>query len=204
MNGSVVRFAVPSAVQVTGASLTTAEEERAAALRDLDDRTAYVAAHLLARQVTAELLGIEPVSVVLTQTCVDCGGPHGRPSVQGDPDVWVTLSHTRGAVAAIAATGPCGVDVEQIGPRPVPTAAFTPDEIVSIAEAADPVLLGTRLWVAKEAAVKAGLTTLDGLADSPAPVLDGVLLGGGSAHSKAAAGRWSHDGLLGAWLVVSR
>lgn len=200
--GSVVRFSRPALVDVPGAVLTDPEEGRAAALRDSANREAFVAAHLLVRQVVGELLGVPPAVVRLHQECATCGGPHGRPCVVGYPAVHATLAHTRGAVAAVAAFAPCGVDVEVIGPRAVPAAALTDAERVVVGAAPDPVRAGTELWVSKECAVKAGLATLEEFAALAAPDLGAVRLQGATATSRAGAGRWAHASVVGAWLVA--
>ena len=76
-----------------------------ACLRFAADRDAYTAAHLLVRACAGALLGVPASSVGLEQQCPRCGGVgHGRPSIAGEPGVFVSLSHTRGYVAAVAAT----------------------------------------------------------------------------------------------------
>lgn len=156
-----VRFAV-----VTGAEdatlLNATERERCARLRQPDDRAAFVAAHVLLRECVASLLGLPPQGVTISQRCARCAGPHGRPTVIGHPGLYASLSHARTHVAAVAAWSPCGVDVEQARPmRPRPE-TLTPDEHGWLAQQADPTA-GLRLWVRKEALVKAGVGTLDTL-----------------------------------------
>ncbi|MEO9323377.1 4'-phosphopantetheinyl transferase superfamily protein [Nocardioides sp. C4-1] len=194
----VVRFAdVGAAVPTSG--LSTTELARHDALVDAADRAAYAAAHLLLRDVVGELVGVAAHEVALEQRCPTCGGPHGRPRVVGHPGVHATLSHTRGAVAAVASSAPCGVDVERV--RPGLTA---PPDVLTDAEA---VWLGARpastsaadlarLWVRKEALVKAGVTDLDGVGsldvladDGPATLAHGFELvtweGGGAVGAAA-------------------
>jgi 4'-phosphopantetheinyl transferase len=88
------------------------EWDRAAAFRFPRDAADFVAAHVLVRLVAAELLGPTADRLTLAQRCQRCGGPHGQPSIVESPDLAVSLSHTPGYVAAVAGSGPLGVDVE--------------------------------------------------------------------------------------------
>jgi 4'-phosphopantetheinyl transferase len=201
------------------ASLTPLERRRRDRLVRPADREAYAAAHGLVRECAAELLGLAPGAVVLAQTCPTCGGTgHGAPRLVGHAEVAVSLSHTDGYVAAIAATrlgqatgrstgrrpgrgdsagrAPrVGIDVERV--RDVPADAFSARERRWVAAASDAPAAGTTLWVRKEALVKSGLLDLDGLADcdvlgddGPAPAVRGHAVHG-----------WSADGVVGAWAV---
>ncbi|WP_236242995.1 hypothetical protein [Streptomyces sp. CC228A] len=94
-------------------ALAPYEQDRAARLAPGQQRDDYLAAHVLVRVCAARLLGVDPAVLVLGQRCAGCGGEdHGRPFLRGLPGVGVSLSHTRGAVAAAAGPGPVGVDVE--------------------------------------------------------------------------------------------
>lgn len=177
---NVTRFATPEAVEV-GAELTPIEVARRDRLIRPEDRAAYAAAHLLVRACVAELLGVEPGCLTLAQRCASCGGEdHGRPRILGHPGVHVSLSHTPGQVAAVAAYAPCGVDVEST-PATVPSRALTERERAWVRSQPDPPLAFTRLWVRKEALVKAGVADrpdrVDALGpDGPADVVAGVRL----------------------------
>src|SRR5690606_28126603 len=109
-----VRFArVHDVLAEDGGHLTATESARNARLRHPSDRDAHRAARLLTRRVAARLLGLAPELVEIGQECADCGSTeHGRPFVISHSGLFVSLSHTRGRVAAIAATRPCGIDVE--------------------------------------------------------------------------------------------
>jgi 4'-phosphopantetheinyl transferase len=152
------------------APLTDAELERAARLANSPDRDDYVAAHLLVRRVAANQLRVPPPAVKLQQRCEACGGPHGRPEVPGSNGLWLSLSHTHGWVGAVAADRPCGIDVEIVaGP---PTVDLV-DTVLTEAEQRWMVTLPdnrlppefARLWVRKEAVVKAGAARLDDIGD---------------------------------------
>lgn len=157
------------------AELEGYERDRIARLRNPADRLAYLLGHLLVREVAGELLAQSHLR--LRQQCPGCGGSgHGRPFVVGtdddrdEPAVSISLSHsvrTRGygeadsiLVAALAALSsrPVGIDVEHADAR-VPRRAFTDRETAALAQGLSPV----QVWTRKEAAVKAGATTLDRL-----------------------------------------
>ncbi len=157
----VVRFAT-----VVGgyddALLTRAELSRRDRLQRANDRDAYTAAHILVRECAAELCGVPTDAIVIEQRCPECGEPgHGRPYVADRPDVHVSLSHSRRHAAAIAGWQPCGIDVEDTARKvaPIPR-ALSPDERGWLATQPDPGAAFLRLWVRKEAVVKAGTGTL--------------------------------------------
>lgn len=152
---------------VTGAAdpslLTDAERSRAAALRTPALRAAFVAAHVLVRECAGELAGLDPGQLVVVQRCPHCDRPHGRPQIRDRPDLHVSLSHTSGFVAAAAACEPCGIDVETVRPvQPLP-AALSVRERQWVDSQPDPAVAFLRLWVRKEALVKAGAGALDRL-----------------------------------------
>ncbi|WP_054682194.1 4'-phosphopantetheinyl transferase family protein [Microbacterium sp. No. 7] len=175
------------------ASLTDVETARRDRLVHAEDRAAYEAAHLLARDVAGELLGRDPGALVLAQRCEGCGSDeHGVPRIVGAPDdVHVSLSHARGVVAAIAARRPCGVDVERM-PGAVPAGALTPAERAWLEGEAQPARAALALWTRKECLVKAGLATLDRVhAVDARRAPDGVRFG-----------EWQGRSALGSWCVV--
>ncbi|MFB6893153.1 4'-phosphopantetheinyl transferase family protein [Kitasatospora sp. NPDC056327] len=149
--------------------LTAGEKERAARFRHESGRVDFVAAHVLVRLCAADLLGVPATALTLAQHCPDCGkADHGKPYLPDHPAVSVSLSHTRGVVAAAAGHRPIGVDVEltdrggtllDVAPR-----VLAPEELRQVREHADPARAFLRLWVRKEALIKIGRTSLDGLA----------------------------------------
>jgi 4'-phosphopantetheinyl transferase len=164
--------------------LTALERERAARFRLPSARTDFVAAHLLVRECAARLLGRPAAGLTLLQRCPDCArDDHGKPYLDGHPEVEVSLSHGRGVVAAAAGLHPVGVDVEQPSKG---TAAEVMERVLSAGELArvrahaEPDRAFLRLWVRKEAMVKLGRTTLDTLTqvDLSALELDGSPLRG--------------------------
>ncbi|WP_052411251.1 4'-phosphopantetheinyl transferase family protein [Streptomyces sp. NRRL S-118] len=146
--------------------LTRAERDRADALRSAADRDDFVAAHALVRFCAAELLGRPARSLAVVQSCDRCDRPHGRPRLDRPAGVGVSLAHSRGWVAAAAAHGPVGIDIEAddgVTPldRHVAARACGPAELSELAAAADPRRTFLRQWVRKEALVKVGEGALD-------------------------------------------
>ena len=93
--------------------LSDEERSRAEAFLRSVDRDRYLVAHTALRRELAERLGTSPAEVPLTRAdCPLCGGPHGRPSVPGDP-LHFSLSHAGDLVLLAFAGRPVGVDVEQ-------------------------------------------------------------------------------------------
>ncbi|WP_166389765.1 4'-phosphopantetheinyl transferase superfamily protein [Nocardioides ochotonae] len=203
----VVAFVRVADVDVAGPELLgPAELERLARLRRPEDRAAYRAAHVLVRRCAAQLLGADVAELVLRQECPGCGGTdHGRPALAGRPGVGLALSHSGAHVAAAAVHGRCGVDVEDLPGERVPDRVLAPAErdwLAHGAGRADPGA-GLRLWVRKEALVKAGAATL-----GDAAALD--LVGAADARDGLRArahgfdlGEWRTADAVGAWAVPS-
>ncbi|TCO13132.1 4'-phosphopantetheinyl transferase superfamily protein [Kribbella steppae] len=107
------------------------------------------------RSAAKELL-LELAGSLLERTAVLRHEPSGRPYVDG---LAVSLSHSRSLVAvAASATGPVGVDVEDVYPRDVSGLArrwFDPSELEWMAGEADELTAFLQLWTAKEAVGKA-------------------------------------------------
>lgn len=170
--------------------LTSDEVTRARRLLRREDREDYVAAHVLARELVAELVGSAPSHVRITQECPHCGARgHGRPSVASSaPDQpGVSWSHSSGRVAAAAVMdAQLGIDVERLNgvqpDRDLVLAALPDDEARTVLDASDPERAFLALWTRKEALVKMGSLTLDDatgltlaamLASSPTVSLNG-------------------------------
>ena len=92
--------------------LSEEERVRGAAFRLQADRDRYHVAHTVLRHELAARLATTPSAVTLTRAdCPLCGGPHGRPSLPGDP-LHFSLSHAGDLVLLAFAPTPVGVDVE--------------------------------------------------------------------------------------------
>ena len=180
----VARFAATGEVAVE-AELTEAERVRHHRLRFAVDRDAYRSAHLLVRECAGAVLGVPASEVRLEQRCPRCGDVgHGRPSIAGEPDVWVSLSHTRGYVAAVAATMGCGIDLQTIAPS-IPRTAVTSRERSWLDAQSDASTAFTRLWVRKEALIKVGV------ADDPSAVEVVSVSGPTDRHGEFALSEWA-------------
>ncbi|MFG3228195.1 4'-phosphopantetheinyl transferase family protein [Kitasatospora sp. NPDC048194] len=148
--------------------LTTVERERAARFRHASGRADFTAGHILVRLCAARLLGLPAAELVLAQECPDCGlADHGKPYLPDHPEVHVSLSHTRGVVAAGAGRLPIGVDVELAARggslRAVARRVLTPAELALVEAAPEPDQAFLRQWVRKESLIKVGRATLDTL-----------------------------------------
>ena len=163
------------------ALLTGAEQHRATRFRFDCDRRDFVAAHILARVAGGAVMGVDPRSLTLVQRCAECGDAHGVPFFAEAPALGVSLSHTRGHVAAAVGPGPVGVDTEETAsPRllvdeTLASAVLARGEMELLAAAPDRRHAFVRLWVRKEAMVKSGRGSLDDLSAvdvSATPLVD--------------------------------
>ncbi|GGZ69838.1 hypothetical protein GCM10010371_32130 [Streptomyces subrutilus] len=154
--------------------LTRTELARAGALRSAGDRDDFLAAHALVRLCAGRLLGRPAHSLTVVQSCGRCPRPHGRPRLAEAPGTGVSLAHTPGWVAAAAASGPVGVDLETVDGRPpdprTTALACTREERAALAAADHPQRAFLRQWVRKESLVKVGAGTLDEAARLDLPV----------------------------------
>ncbi|GGQ20421.1 4'-phosphopantetheinyl transferase family protein [Streptomyces virginiae] len=154
--------------------LTRTELDRAGALRSAGDRDDFLAAHALVRLCAGRLLGRPAQGLTVVQSCGSCDRPHGRPRLAEAPGTGVSLAHTRGWVAAAAADGPVGVDVEAVGAGDVDwrtaQAVCTEEELAALRADTHPRRAFLRQWVRKESLVKVGVGTLDEPARLDVPV----------------------------------
>jgi len=121
----------PGAVDVRGVLplLSAVERIRFDETADAATATRFAVGRAALRVLVAELLtekarsrdeeaaAIAPADILVSATCEQCGGPHGRPTVEapsrkGKP-VSVSIAHCRAGVAVAASwNGSIGVDVE--------------------------------------------------------------------------------------------
>jgi 4'-phosphopantetheinyl transferase len=153
--------------------LSEPERVRAQRFRREKDRLDFIAAHLLAREVVAELLGVASGEVRLAQSCPDCGADdHGPPhvSVLGRQAVFTSWSHSAGRIGAVAALAPVGFDLERVtSGRSVAEAeahVLSPGESAQVRDSADPRVAFLHWWTRKEALVKVGAIELDDFGDT--------------------------------------
>jgi 4'-phosphopantetheinyl transferase len=141
--------------------LDEVERERRDRYLRTEDRDRFTLGVAVSRLVLGPLLGVPPDRVPLDRACPDCGKPHGRPTVAGGPQLSVSHSGDRVAVA-FASAGPVGVDVEAIRPLDagIERHVLAPDESAASPSGAFDVDSLLSYWTRKEAIVKA---TGDGL-----------------------------------------
>ena len=130
----------------------------------------------LLRLLVARHIGGAAADVQITARCQDCGGPHGRPTVDTAPHLQLSLARTDSRVLAAVGACPIGVDIEVVTP-----AAFDGVERVALnaaerrllesTQSANRVELLARMWVRKEALLK---LHGDGLRRDPATVESGL------------------------------
>lgn len=90
---------------------------------------------------------------------------HGAPYLPSHPDLHVSLSHCRTAVAAaVSRRGPVGIDVEcrRRVSDGLMQRVCSPAELASLRESDDPVMAFLRLWTRKEAVLKCRRTGIQG------------------------------------------
>jgi len=135
--------------------LPASDHARAASIADPAARRRFLGGRVVLR-------------ATITELCPDLDGrtvtiavaPTGRPSIAGHADVHISVSHTRGLVAAAVSTaGPVGIDVEPVARTALPPgrAWLTHAEQARLAPhpPREQHRLLLRLWVAKEATLKA-------------------------------------------------
>ena len=198
----IARFTAVAEVEVDLGLLTAAERARHERLVTEADKQAYAAAHILVRECAAELLGAAREEIVIEQRCARCDSTeHGAPSVAGAAAVRVSLSHTRGQVAAVAAGRRCGIDVEKVSRGP--DRALSPREAAWVAGQEDAAYAFTRLWERKEALVKAGhgsmaaAQRLDVLSEGPSGDVPAGQVG------EVRLTQWEGSGFLGAVAICA-
>lgn len=194
----IVRFAAVAEVDADLGLFSAAERARHERLIADADKQAYAAAHVLVRECAAELLGTVREEIVIEQRCARCDSTeHGAPSVAGAAGVRVSLSHTRGQVAAVAAGRRCGIDVEKVSRGP--DRSLSPREVAWVAGQEDAAYAFTRLWVRKEALVKAGHGSM--AAAQRLDVLAGDVPAGQVGEVRLT--QWEGPGFLGAVAICA-
>lgn len=186
--------------------LSEEERNRAAAFRLQADRERYHVAHTALRRELADRLDTVPAAVALTcADCPVCGGPHGRPSVPGDP-LHFSLSHAGDLVLLAFAAAAVGVDVEK-QPEPSVVADVSralhrreQDELAALPEDRRPAAFA-RCWTRKEAYLKGRGT---GLAEAPSRSYVGTELDPVPPPGWRIADVEVPDGYAAAWAVMQR
>ena len=83
-------------------------------------------------------------------------GEHGKPFIEGHPEIHFNLSHCREAVVCALSDHPVGIDVEAVRHYKESLARYTmnEEELRQILTAERPDVAFTRLWTMKEAVLK--------------------------------------------------
>ncbi len=185
LGGIIARF---------GSSLSDDEQARAARFRSPRDRDRFLASHAALRAILGRYArrSASELSFVV--------GPHGKPSLDGRPEVEFNLSHSGDlAIVAIAQGVRVGVDVELARPiadrDAIVRRFFSPRERADFDALPEPIKPDAfyRIWTCKEAYIKAigkGLSEpLDRFSVSADPREPARLVEIGG-HAEAAA-RWT-------------
>lgn len=194
----VVVWAPPGASAAVVAMLDPVELDRLAAFARPADRDRYATGCWLVRTLVGRSLGSAPAAVAVDRTCRSCGAGHGRPRVTAPLAVSVTHAGDRVGVAVAHGAPPVVVGPSDDGSG-VGLDVSAPDERAALAEVATTFLAPSertwatsaedraRLWVAKEAVLKAAGVGLrvDPATVEMAPV--GPAAGSGSGALRLAA-----------------
>lgn len=108
-----------------------------------------VRAYQLLKQALKEEYGI-------VENPVFAYNEHGKPSIEGHPEIYFNLSHCKEAVACVVSDHPVGIDVETFRSCKDSLVRYTmsDEEIQQIETAERPDVAFIRLWTMKEATLK--------------------------------------------------
>jgi 4'-phosphopantetheinyl transferase len=147
--------------ELDATALDDQERRRMARLQRAADREAFLASHLLLRQLLSRELGCEPHEISFTrERCPRCGAPNGRPAVaQSTPSLHFSISRDGGLVLVALAQAPVGVDIQALADRELGAEVRTllhrseREQILSTPAAGQPAAFA-RIWTRKEAYLK--------------------------------------------------
>lgn len=155
----------PQLLDLTEALAAVSAERRTYALRYRreEDQRLCLSAYLLLQRALREEYGLSEVPPF-------CIGEHGKPVLEGYPDIHFNLSHCREAVACVVSTHPVGIDIEMVDSFDealLPT-TMNEKEQQMILESPHPESTFIRFWTMKESLLK---LTGEGITDNLPSVL---------------------------------
>ncbi|MEU3465616.1 4'-phosphopantetheinyl transferase superfamily protein [Streptomyces sp. NPDC006733] len=115
----LVRVAESAGAAVANAGVLDEDESRrVAATKHEAGRRRYLTAHVGLRVLLGGRLDVPPERIRFhREACPMCGGPHGRPAVEGRPDVHFSMSHSGDTVLYALAPTAVGADIESPSAR---------------------------------------------------------------------------------------
>lgn len=155
----------PQLLDLTEALAAVSAERRTYALRYRreEDQRLCLSAYLLLQRALREEYGLSEVPPF-------CIGEHGKPALEGYPDIHFNLSHCQEAVACVVSTHPVGIDIEMVDSYDealLPT-TMNEKEQQMILESSHPESTFIRFWTMKESLLK---LTGEGITDNLPSVL---------------------------------
>ena len=144
-------------VEVALAGVSAQRREHILRYKREENQRQSLAAYVLLQRALREEYGIEEPPVFVFDE-------HGKPFLEGYPDIFFSLSHCREAAACVVGRTAVGIDVESLDHynKAVVERVMNDDECREIALSADPQTAFMRLWTMKESFLKmtgAGITT---------------------------------------------
>jgi 4'-phosphopantetheinyl transferase len=160
--------------------LTPEERARWRSLVCPIDQVLFAAAHQIIRFAVAQYLECDVDSVVIDQKCNTCGGAHGKPSIRGNEQIFISWSHTSGAVLVGVSNTPIGVDVEGNGVDHKSVVSLVPRVFSHEEQNLSAIRLSTcetdtsitefqRIWTYKECLIKLGRLKFEDFPSVTAP-----------------------------------
>lgn len=155
----------PQLLDLTEALAAVSAERRTYALRYRreEDQRLCLSAYLLLQRALREEYGLSEVPPF-------CIGEHGKPALEGYPDIHFNLSHCREAVVCVVSIHPVGIDIEMVDSYDealLPT-TMNEKEQQMILESPHPESTFIRFWTMKESLLK---LTGEGITDNLPSVL---------------------------------
>ena len=157
----VLRLADLDPGELDPTPLDEQERNRLSRLQRPADRGAFLAAHLLLRQLLGSELGCSPDEIsYIRERCPRCGAPNGRPALaRSTPPLHFSISRDGGLILVALAQAPVGVDIQVHADRELAAEVGTllhsaEREQILAAPAAEQASAFTRIWTRKEAYLK--------------------------------------------------